>query len=98
MYGTLLMNGRPFVVIVDRPDGADSKLYVDSNGNGNLTDDPPVIWTKHAYKARNGTDLTECSGYALVTFGFGGGRVPASLGMYLFDKNDPERAALKDTL
>ena len=40
------MHDRTFIVIVDRPEGADTRIYVDTNGNGDLTDDPPASWTR----------------------------------------------------
>jgi thiol-disulfide isomerase/thioredoxin len=34
-----------FTVLVDEPDGKPARLWVDRNGNGDLTDDPLVEWT-----------------------------------------------------
>ena len=36
--------GRIFHVIVDEPDGADAALYIDTNGDGDLTNDPRPVW------------------------------------------------------
>ena len=33
-----------FFVIVDEPEGKPSRLFVDANANGDLTDDPPAEW------------------------------------------------------
>jgi len=34
-----------FTVLVDEPDGKPARLWVDRNGNGDLTDDPLIEWT-----------------------------------------------------
>ena len=36
--------GAKTLVILDEPAGAPAKLYVDTNGNGDLTDDKPAEW------------------------------------------------------
>src|SRR6185436_5136832 len=47
-YGTLTLAGPDKAVyhlILDEPDGKPSRLFVDSNGNGDLTDDEAAEWT-----------------------------------------------------
>jgi thiol-disulfide isomerase/thioredoxin len=47
LYGILKMQnpaGSEIAVILDSPDGKPSRLFVDSNGNGDLTDDKPADW------------------------------------------------------
>lgn len=92
MFGTMpLKSGENVVVVVvDEPDGQEARLFVDSNGNGDLTDDPATAWTG---KTSNQGDkpLTMYSGSATVELGTKELPFPAQVKMYRFDKNDPRR-------
>lgn len=89
MYGTIDLGGKSFGFILDEPADGPAKLYVDSNGNGDLTDDPVAKW-----EAQKRGDLTMHQGSAQVMLD---GKL-VSINAYRFDKNDPQRAALKNTL
>ena len=39
-----------FHIVVDEPEGKDATLYVDANGNGDLTDDGPTEWKPKSSK------------------------------------------------
>ena len=39
------------LVVLDEPDQKDARLWVDANGNGDLTDDPPAEWQGRANPA-----------------------------------------------
>jgi peroxiredoxin len=101
-YGVLTLGPREspssVVVVVDEPEGKDARLFVDANGNGDLTDDPAAQWIKSAYQDRDGKALTRYRGGADVQIRYGGETVPVRLAMYRFDKADTARAVLKDTL
>jgi hypothetical protein len=84
------------VVLLDEPAGKPSRLFVDSNGNGDLTDDPAPKWDDKKVPGRGGTESTIRIGEASVKIPFAGGPVDAQLGVYRFDKNDPTRSALMD--
>ncbi|HET6880447.1 MAG TPA: PA14 domain-containing protein, partial [Pirellulales bacterium] len=89
-YGILVLGDRRWSAIVDEPEGKPAKLYVDTNADGDLTNDPGATWTA---KTNNG--LTMHEGRAQVELG------EESLGwlnFYRFDPNDPQRAQLKNTL
>jgi len=88
-YGTLKFGEASFGFILDEPAGGAARLYVDSNGNGDYTDDPATNWA-----ARTNNGMTMSSGSAQVKLN---GQL-ATLAAYRFDKNDPNRAALKNTL
>jgi thiol-disulfide isomerase/thioredoxin len=102
LFGVLSLGPResPIRVFValDEPEGRPSALYVDSNANGDLTDDPATEWKSRTMKGPNGHELTQYSGGASVELKLGGKSVPAHLGMYRFDKNDTLRKALKSVL
>jgi thiol-disulfide isomerase/thioredoxin len=83
-----------YFVILDEPNGAPSRLFVDTNGNGDLTDDPAPEWASRPVKGKDGADYTQYSGGALVNVSFGGEAVPLHLSLYRFDKRDPARAGL----
>src|SRR5690349_2556952 len=40
LFGEMKFGGKSYIVALDEPKGQDAKLYVDANGNGDLTDDP----------------------------------------------------------
>ncbi len=86
------------IVAVDEPEGRPARLYVDSNGNGDLTDDPAFVWEPRTTKSPDGKELTMYQGVASVELALGGKPVPAHLGLYRFDKNDPLRIAVKNAL
>ncbi len=88
---------RAFVVVLDEAEGKDARLLVDTNANGDLTDDAPPRWTKRVSKV-NGAERTVYSGGLKIQLGSGAQAVPVQLNAYRFDPNDPTRAALKDTI
>ena len=98
LYGKIPFGGKSYLVVVDEPEGHDTKIYVDANGNGDLTDDPPVEWNKKQYPGQNGAQLTNYMGKIQLPLTAGDKLATVSLGAYRFDKNDTQRAALKDIL
>lgn len=98
MYGLLKYGDSSVIVALDQPEGKPAVLYVDSNGNGDLTDDAKPEWSARPYKGQGGADLTQYQGAVKATLALGGKPTPVSLGMYMFDPKDPGRAALKNTL
>jgi thiol-disulfide isomerase/thioredoxin len=87
-----------FFVIVDEPEGKPSRLFVDANANGDLTDDPPAEWNGRPEKGPGGMDLTTYIGGAELQPTYGGGKLKMHLRMYRFDKHDARRAAFASTL
>lgn len=54
MYGTLTFAGEKYPVVLDEnADATDAKLYVDSNRDGDLTNEEPVKWERTARKITN---------------------------------------------
>lgn len=89
MYGVLDLVGTKHIVIVDG-----DKLYVDSNGDGDLTNDIAPKWD--AIKYGKSKEFTRYGGGAMVEMPIGGKRASVSLGMYNFDEK--ERPQLANTL
>lgn len=83
--------------IIDEPDGKPARLFVDSNANGDLSDDKPAEWTGKENKAGEKT-TTMYSGAAMVDIGEKDKPFLVNISMYRFDKSDPARAAMKSTL
>ncbi|RYG25250.1 hypothetical protein EON82_07855, partial [bacterium] len=73
-YGTIKVGERAFLALLDGKD----KLYVDSNGNGDLTDDPAPKWALK--KFANGNEGWE--GQASVDLTYGGNTTPVTIGLY----------------
>jgi len=87
-----------FFVIVDEPEGKPSRLFVDANANGDLTDDPPTEWKGRPMKGTNGIKLTTYMGGANVEMAYGDEKLKLHVEMYRFDKNDASRAAFANSL
>ena len=95
LYGELKFAGKSYLIALDEPDGKDAMIYVDANGNGDLTDDPPAVWNKKV-SGTAGQQRTMYMGTFKLPLSDGTSQV--QLNAYRFDKNDPERASLKQTL
>ncbi|MCX7024755.1 MAG: TlpA disulfide reductase family protein [Spirochaetes bacterium] len=97
LYGVIPASsdgGRLFHVVVDEPAGTSATLYVDSNGNGDMTDDPPADW--EAFRSASG--YSPCLGGAPLSLVAGTASMSAYFAMYRFDRADPERAAYATSL
>jgi hypothetical protein len=89
-YGKLKLGTQSWAFILDEPDDKPAKLYVDANGDGDLTNDAPTAWS-----ARKINNLNQYSGSTRVDLG--GGKM-ATVNLYRFDPNDAQRATLKNTM
>lgn len=102
MYGVLSFGPKDSAttvfVVVDEPEGKPAKLYVDANGNGDLTDDPAAEWTGKPSPGRDGKVYTMSMGGANVTLRYGKAEFPVHIAMHRYDKTDVARAAFKDAL
>lgn len=72
------------LVVVAQGSGSEQRLCVDSNGNGDLTDDPEPTWTAHN-GLRNGKKTTTYEGSARVTLGYGSIHRGAQIRLYRAD-------------
>ena len=102
LFGTLKLGPadapKSFTVVLDEPDGKPSRLFVDTNGNGDLTDDSAAVWSSRPVKGRDGKDYTQCSGSAKVQLVLDGQSHEVTITMYRFDPRDPARAEQKGFL
>jgi thiol-disulfide isomerase/thioredoxin len=102
LYGKLQLgpaeSPTTFLLVIDEPDGKPARLFIDANANGDLTDDPPVEWKAVSYKARDGAELTRCTGSADLLAAYGPEKLKMRIEMYRFDKRDPQRAAFANTV
>jgi thiol-disulfide isomerase/thioredoxin len=102
LYGKLQLgpaeHPTTFYVIVDEPEGKPSRLFVDGNANGDFTDDPPTEWKGRGDKGADGTELTMYLGGAELQVPYGAEKMKLHLGIYRFDKRDPQRASIASFL
>lgn len=91
-FGAFEIGGKSWAFILDEPEeeGAPAKLFVDTNADGDLTNDPETKWEAR----QNGGSTTY---FGSATIDLGDGKV-GELGLYRFDPNDKQRAALKNTM
>lgn len=86
------------LVALDEPAGRPSRLFVDTNGNGDLTDDPAPNWGDKKMPGRGGTEVVVHVGDAALTFPYSSGPKTGRISLYRFDKSDAARAPLMDSL
>ncbi|HJP83772.1 MAG TPA: TlpA disulfide reductase family protein [Fimbriimonadaceae bacterium] len=84
-YGTLMFGPKQVAIILDEPEGKPARLFVDMNGDGNLTNDG-IAWEKRAGQ-------NTYFGNSKVDIGKG---QPATINFYRFDAK--ERPQLKDVV
>ena len=89
-YGRLSLGDRTWAFVIDQPEEGPSRLWVDTDGDGDLTNDPPTTW-----EPKQQAELTMYSGTARIDLGNGD---VGSIGAYRFDPNDPRRAQLANVL
>ena len=89
-YGTLKLGDKSWGFILDEPEDQPAKLFVDTDGDGDYTNDPDTTWT-----ARTSGSLTTYQGKSQIDLGDG---QLGAINLYRFDPNDQRRAALKNTM
>jgi len=89
-YGVLEFGDKSFGFVLDEPAEKPARLFVDSNGDGDFTNDPAAKWD-----VREQGEMKMYNGSFQVDLGNGQlGTVMA----YRFDPSDERRAQLKNTL
>jgi peroxiredoxin len=101
-YGVLPFQGAanapPITILLDESPGRAPRLLVDSNGNHDLTDDPPAEWSE---KKAEGTDrraLVHFTGHVELPLHAAPGEPKVRLGLYRFDPSDPAHLQHADAL
>ncbi len=97
-FGVLKLGKHSFDVCIGDIPGNPSHLFVDTNGNGDLTDDPAPVWNKRQYSKAPAPELFQHMGSAQIGFHLAGSKDPVTIGVYAFDPADEKRAQLKDVL
>jgi peroxiredoxin len=87
LYGAMNFGGRSFLVVLDDPGDRDPRLYVDANGNDDLTDDPEVSWKKSTERAQCG--LFDYQGTMTLPLPTLPTPTPVQLGVYGFVDDGP---------
>lgn len=85
-FGTLKLDGREWAFALVEPEGKPASLYIDTNADGDLTNDPPTKWQAAAatYSGEGKVDL-------------GDERI-GTVRAYRFDPTDPRRASTVNVL
>ncbi len=86
-FGILQLGDQEWVVILDEPEDQAARLFVDSNGDRDLTNDVAAEWKRQ--------DNGMYSGSCEVQLADGNN---GTIQLYRFDPNDESRKALKNTL
>ncbi len=90
LFGKIDIGGKSYAFIIDQPEEGNSRFWLDTNADGDLTNDPATEW-----EPKTQGEFTMYNGTAKVDLGDGklGG-----LGAYRFDPKDPRREQLDKTL
>jgi thiol-disulfide isomerase/thioredoxin len=100
-FGTFPFQGKTVVTMVGIGTDGKPKLYVDSNCDGDLTNDPGAAWAPVGQPIRGGGSYTVWAGAATVNMKFGGKPQPVSMHFHMLDPSDtakPMFAKAKDML
>lgn len=89
-YGEFKVGDQSWAYILDEREEGDARLYVDTNGDGDLTNDPKANW-----KSSKRGPQTMYNGTGKLDLG--NDRVGA-INFYRFDPTDKRRAELKNTI
>ena len=89
-FGKITIGEQSWLFALDEPEDEPAKLFIDTNGDGDLTNDPEPKWD-----ARKQGELTMYSGSGQIELKPG---QVGHLGLYRFDPNDERREQLKNTL
>ena len=89
-YGFVSFNDKKWAFLLDQPEEGDHRLFVDTNGDGDLTNDPEASWSEK----KQGPRLMY-EGSAMLDLGEGRlGRI----NLNRFDPNDEARQSLANTI
>ena len=88
--GSIAFGEEKWLFVLDEPEDGAAKLFIDTNQDGDLSNDPETEW---AASSQGGLTMHRGSGKIQLENGQVG-----SVGLYRFDPNDPRRAALKNVL
>ncbi len=98
LFGVLRMGPKEkiseFQIVLDAPTGKPSRLFIDFNRNGDLTDDPRPNWTHKQYDAGDDKKCWLSSGSALFPVNYGKKSVFFNLKLSRYDTTEPERMSL----
>ncbi|MDG2131439.1 MAG: TlpA disulfide reductase family protein [Fuerstiella sp.] len=89
-YGLIQIGEQSWAYILDERAEADDVLYIDTNGDGDLTNDPKAEWTSSKqgeFRVFRGSGQIELAKDRIGV-----------INLYRFDPADPRRASLKDTI
>ena len=98
-YGTVKIDEQSWAVILDEPEGKPARLYIDTNADGDLRNDPEASWVAETqngsttYRGQAEIDLVGGNRGALQVF-----RGDPNSPRLPFDANDPRRARIKNRL
>jgi thiol-disulfide isomerase/thioredoxin len=89
-YGRIKLGEQSWEFALSEPIDEAAQLFVDSNGDNDLSNDPPADWTKGG-----SSGSSTYNGSAMVHLGNGKW---GNIRFYRFDPNDPKRASMANTL
>ena len=102
LYGVLTLGPveKPtrFVTVMDELGEGEPRIWLDTNANGDLTDDAPLKWKKSTYKAFNGMQLALYQSSITVQVKYGEQTLPLHLNLLRYDPRDPNREGYRNTL
>lgn len=93
--------GRRYHVVLDEPAEGRAALYVDADGDGDMTDDPPAEWKAEGAApgaASSAAADAAHGGGAFIRLGSSGAFLDVRLGFYRYGRSDAARQAYRNAL
>ena len=87
-----------YVLLLDEPKGKPSRLFLDSNCNGDMSDEVAVPWLQRSAPGAGGAPSSVYVGEGAVAIPFPSGPLNARLGFFRLDKDNPANASAADAL
>ena len=101
LFGTILFGPHEtpteVTILLSEPETGSARLWIDCNGNGNLTDDPLIQWTARQTAGKTGPG-TIWQGTATITVTAGHDQRLLNIKLYRFGNNTPQQSTQKNAL
>ena len=89
-YGKLEIGDKSWAFILDEPEEGKARLFLDTNADGDLTNDPETKW-----EGQERDELTQYSGQGQIDLG---GQRLGEINFYRFDPDDERRKTLANSM
>ena len=102
LYGVLTLGPQEaptrFITVMDSASEGEPHIRIDSNANGDLTDDAAIVWKKFPYQTFDGKPLTRYESSVVLQVRYGTRIEPLHLNVLRYDPKDPNREGYRNSV